>query len=275
VFRCHAKLSTSNRHPDAIPDRPRTMRAMKDKVIVITGASSGIGAKLAEVVAARGARGIALASRRMSALGAVASRLGVPAVSVRADVARREDNEKLRDIALEKFGQIDVWVNNAGRGITRPVSQLTDDDVDEMVRVNVKSALYGMQEILPHFIQRGTGQIVNVSSMLGRVPMASFRSAYNGAKHFLNAITANLRDELRGQYPGIVVSLVSPGVVATEFGVNAAYGGPDSRTLPMLTSAPPRERRCRTATLHPCTTPQKLVSKTRRLSAIGTSASLP
>jgi short-subunit dehydrogenase len=90
-----------------------------------------------------------------------------------------------------------------------------------------------MQEILPHFIARGTGQIVNVSSMLGRVPMASFRSAYNGAKHFLNAITANLRDELRGQYPGITVSLVSPGVVATEFGVNAAYGGPDSRTLPM------------------------------------------
>ena len=63
--------------------------------------------------------------------------------------------------------------------------------------------------------------------------MATFRSAYNGAKHFLNAITANLREELREQHPGITVSLVSPGVVATEFGINAAYGGPDSRGLPM------------------------------------------
>ena len=135
--------------------------------------------------------------------------------------------------SIAQLGHVDVWVNNAGRGITRPVSQLTDDDVDEMMRVNVKSALYGMQEILPHFIERGTGQIVNVSSMLGRVPMASFRSAYNGAKHFLNAITANLREELRERHPGITVSLVSPGVVATEFGNNAAYGGPDSRALPM------------------------------------------
>ena len=128
-------------------------------------------------------------------------------------------------------------MNNAGRGITRPVSQLTDDDVDEMVRVNVKSALYGMQEILPHFIQRGTGQIVNVSSMLGRVPMASFRSAYNGAKHFLNAITALMRAEVQATHPGIQFSLVSPGVVRTDFGLNAMHGGADSRAFPGTQSA--------------------------------------
>jgi short-subunit dehydrogenase len=68
--------------------------------------------------------------------------------------------------------------------------------------------------------------------MLGRMPMAPFRSAYNGAKHFLNAITWNVRDELRQAFPGIIVSLVSPPVVATEFGVNAMHGGPDSRSLP-------------------------------------------
>jgi short-subunit dehydrogenase len=90
-----------------------------------------------------------------------------------------------------------------------------------------------MQEIVPHFIERGSGQIVNVSSMLGRVPSATFRSAYNGAKAFLNAITANLREELRETHPGIQVSLVSPGVVSTDFGTSARHGGPDSRTLPM------------------------------------------
>jgi short-subunit dehydrogenase len=90
-----------------------------------------------------------------------------------------------------------------------------------------------MQEVLPHFIERGAGHIINVSSMLGRVPSASFRSAYNGAKHFLNAITANLRDEMREMHPGIQVSLVSPGIVSTPFGNNAVHGGPDSRTLPM------------------------------------------
>ncbi|HEX7979216.1 MAG TPA: SDR family oxidoreductase [Gemmatimonadaceae bacterium] len=205
---------------------------MSDRTIVITGASAGIGAALGERLSARGDR-VLLVARREKELREVASRCAGRGHVVVADVTSRDEVRRVVREALAQLGRVDVWVNNAGRGITRPVSQLTDDDVDEMMRVNVKSALYGMQEILPHFIERGAGQIINVSSMLGRVPAASFRSAYNGAKHFLNAITANLRDELREQYPGITVSLVSPGVVATEFGVNATYGGPDSRSLPM------------------------------------------
>jgi NAD(P)-dependent dehydrogenase (short-subunit alcohol dehydrogenase family) len=134
--------------------------------------------------------------------------------------------------ALDRFGHVDVIVNNVGRGISRVPSELSDDDIDDMMRINVKSMLYGVQEVLPHFRDRGRGQIINVSSMLGRMPMTVFRSAYNGAKHFLNAVTWNLREELRESHPGIVVSLVSPPVVATEFGVNALHGGPDSRSLP-------------------------------------------
>jgi short-subunit dehydrogenase len=130
-----------------------------------------------------------------------------------------------------------VWVNNVGRGITRAPSALTDDDLDEMMRVNVKSALYGMQAVLPHFQLVGRGHVINVSSMLGRVPMATLRSAYNGAKHFLNALTANMRAEVQETYPEIQFSLVSPGVVRTEFGNNAVHGGPDSRTLPNGQSA--------------------------------------
>jgi short-subunit dehydrogenase len=101
-----------------------------------------------------------------------------------------------------------------------------------MIRVNVKSALYGMQAVLPHFKARGQGHIVNVSSMLGRVPFAPIRSAYSASKHALNALTANLRMELRATHPGIHVTTVLPGVVATEFGLNALHGGLDSRRMP-------------------------------------------
>jgi short-subunit dehydrogenase len=94
-----------------------------------------------------------------------------------------------------------------------------------------------MQEVLPHFRERGEGQVINISSMLGRLPFAVFRSAYCGAKHFLNALTATFREELRQSDPGIQISLVSPPVVRTAFGLNAMHGGHDSRALPRSQSA--------------------------------------
>jgi NADP-dependent 3-hydroxy acid dehydrogenase YdfG len=208
-----------------------------DKVVVITGASGGIGAALARLAGARGAR-LVLAARRERELREVAAQSGSRALAVVADVTRREEVQRILAAALERFEHVDVWVNNAGRGITRPVSQLTDEDFDEMMRVNAKSALYGMQAVLPHFQSRGRGHIINVSSMLGRVPFVAARSAYNAAKHALNALTANLRMELRERWPEIHVSAVSPGVVATEFGVHALGGGMDSRQMP---SAQPAE----------------------------------
>ncbi len=204
---------------------------MQGKVVVITGASGGIGAAAASAVASRG-RSVVLVARREPELRAVAERCGKDALPVVADVTRRDDVRRVVRSAIDRFDHIDVLVNNVGRGITRAPTALTDDDIDDMVRINIKSMMYGVQEILPHFAERGTGQIINVSSMLGRMPMAPYRSAYNGAKHFLNAITWNLRDELRDSHPGVVVSLVSPPVVATEFGANALHGGPDSRSLP-------------------------------------------
>lgn len=209
---------------------------MAETVVVITGASSGIGAALAERLARDGA-GVVLVARRPDALDAVRTRCGDRALAVVADVTRREDMARVVADALARFGHIDVWVNNAGRGITRQPSELTDADLDEMMLANVKSVLYGVQAVLPHFKARGRGHIINVSSMLGRAPLATFRSAYSGAKHFVNALTAMLREELKATHPDIQVSLVSPGVVRTEFGVNARHGGPDSRTLPNSQSA--------------------------------------
>ena len=204
---------------------------MQGTIVVITGASGGIGAAAAKAIASRGGS-VVLLARREAELRAVAEQCGANALPVVADVTSRDDVRRAAKAAIDRFDHVDVWVNNVGRGITRPPSALTDDDIDDMIRINIKSMLYGVQEILPHFKQRGSGQIINVSSVLGRVPFAVIRSAYNGSKHFLNAITWNLRDELKESHPGVVVSLVSPPVVATEFGVNALHGGPDSRSLP-------------------------------------------
>lgn len=204
---------------------------MPDRVVVITGASGGIGAATAELLAKRGER-ISLVARRKDALHAVAERCGGLAHAIVADVTDRSEVKRVVDETTAQFGHIDVWMNNVGQGISRVPTQLTDDDIDDIMRINVKSALYGIQEVLPHFKARGSGHVINVSSMLGRIPFAIIRSAYCGAKHFLNSLTASFRMEVQQTHPGIQFSLVSPGVVRTDFGLNALHGGPDSRQLP-------------------------------------------
>src|SRR6186713_2775038 len=200
---------------------------VQDKVIVITGASAGIGAALAEQLGREGAS-LVLVARREDALKETASRSGARVLTVVADVTVRDDVRRVVHDAIKRFGHIEVWVNNAGQGITRQPSELTDEDIDLMIRVNVKSVLYGIQEVLPHFKERGAGHVINLSSELGRIPYAVHRSAYSGAKHFMNALTANFRDEVQLTHPGIQFSIVSPGIVRTEFGVRARHGGPDS-----------------------------------------------
>jgi NADP-dependent 3-hydroxy acid dehydrogenase YdfG len=204
---------------------------MSSKVVVITGASSGIGAALGELLAARGMT-VVLVARRKELLEEVASRCNGHALPIAADVSKRADVKRVVETTLAEFNHIDVWINNAGQGITRLPSELTDEDIDFMMTSNVKSALYGMQEVLPHFKVRGAGHVINVSSLLGRVPYVPFRSAYCGAKHFLNGLTGTFRAEVQQTHPDIQFSLVSPGIVQTEFGLRALHGGPDSRTLP-------------------------------------------
>ena len=186
------------------------------RVVVITGASSGIGAGLARQLGAKG-ESVVLAARRRELLVEVATEIGDNAVPVVTDVTKREEVDHLRDEALGRFGHVDVWVNNAGRGINRKVESLTDDDVRRIVDVVLMSVLYGMQTILPHFKERRRGHIINVSSALGRVPLLSYRSIYSASKSSVNALTSNLRMDLRSEYPDIHVSLVMPGIVDTPF----------------------------------------------------------
>ena len=185
--------------------------------VVITGASRGIGAAIARELARRG-DSLVLAARSREGLEETAAASPNTRVHiVTADVTRRGDVERIRDEAIRAFGHVDVWINNAGRGIVRPVLALTDEDIDEMIAINVKSVVYGMQAIVPHFMERGRGHIINMSSFLARVPVATPRSAYSAAKAAVNSLTANVRVDLRRTHPGIEVTLVMPGLVATEF----------------------------------------------------------
>jgi len=209
---------------------------MSEKIIVITGGSAGIGAAAAERLAGQG-HSVAIVARRKNELDRVATQCGERGYAIVADVSDRSEVRRVVEDTLARFGRIDVWINNVGQGITRQPSQLTDEDIDQVMQVNVKSALYGMQEVLPHFKSRNDGHIINISSLLGRVPFAAIRSAYCGAKHFLNALTITFRAEVQETHPGIQVSIVSPGIVRTDFGLNAIHGGPDSRSFPDSQSA--------------------------------------
>ena len=201
-------------------------------VVVITGASAGIGAALARELAGRRAS-LVLIARREEMLREMAATLGAPVEVVPGDVTRRADLERVLERAVARFGGVDVWINNAGRGITRPSFEaIAPDDLEVMVRDNTRSALHGMQVVLPHFKARKQGVLVNVSSTLSRIPDKALRAAYSAAKAALNSLTESLRFELEQDYPGIRVVLVLPGVVATDFGNNALGGGPDSRAIP-------------------------------------------
>src|SRR6266480_2528895 len=152
---------------------------MTNEVTVITGASSGIGAALAKQLGSKGHQ-LVLAARREKQLKEVAKQAGTRALVVPTDVTRRADVEELRSQALKEYGHLDVWVNNAGRGITKSVLDLTDQDVDDITSVVLKSVLYGMQAIIPHFQERGRGHLINVSSRLAG-------HAWNGRDRFLQS----------------------------------------------------------------------------------------
>ena len=198
---------------------------MPEKVAVVTGASSGIGASLARQLSAKG-YGLVLAARRERELGTVARQSGANALAVVMDLTRRSNVEHLREVALKEFGHVDVWVNNAGRGINKPVMDLTDGEFDEIVNVVLRSVLYGMQTIIPHFKARQKGHLINVSSALGRVPLLPHRSIYSASQSAVNSLTSNLRMDLKADDPGIHVSTVMPGAVDTDFHRIAGPGLP-------------------------------------------------
>lgn len=187
---------------------------MESKVIVVTGASQGLGAALARQLAADGHR-VVLAARRKEQLERVAAQCQDKAKVVVADVTVRADVERLRQEALAAFGQLDVWVNNAATTSGKRVLELDEAELDRVFALNVKAVLHSAQVVVPHFIERKQGHLINVGCFFGRVPLGPQRAAYNASKAALAVLTADLRMDL-AVHPGITVSLVLPGPLATE-----------------------------------------------------------
>ena len=214
------------------------------KVLIITGASSGIGLASARALFSAG-HSVVLAARSLETLESLATELNASADSIastervvraraiQTDVTIRAEVERLVRMTVETFGRVDGLINNAGMGLTKTVEETTEEDLDKMISTNVKSVLYGVQAVLPYFKAQKSGHIINVSSVLGKIPFASQRAAYSAAKHAVSALTTNLRVDLKNEgFSDIKVSLFLPGPVATNFGLVASGGKYDSRDIP-------------------------------------------
>jgi len=188
---------------------------IEDKVVVITGASSGIGEATALLLAHRGAK-VVLGARRSDRLEALAARIagaGGEAAYACTDVKRREDLANLVKLACDRYGKLDVLVNNAG---IMPVSPLDDprvDDWEEMIDIHVKGLLCGIGPGLPVFRKQGFGHFVNIASTAGHKTVPN-QSVYSGTKFAVRAISEGLRQEAGDK---LRVTIISPGFVRTNF----------------------------------------------------------
>jgi NADP-dependent 3-hydroxy acid dehydrogenase YdfG len=189
--------------------------AIADKVVAITGASSGIGEATALLLAERGAR-LVLGARRSERLADLVDRIekaGGTAVHTRTDVTRREDLHSLVALARERFGRLDVLVGNAGAGPISPLDDLRVDEWDEMVDVNIKGVLHGIAAALPVFREQRSGHFVTTSSTAAFRVVPSM-AVYAGTKVAVRAICEGLRQEA-GAF--VRVTTVFPGFVHTDF----------------------------------------------------------
>jgi NAD(P)-dependent dehydrogenase (short-subunit alcohol dehydrogenase family) len=209
------------------------MRSLAEKVVIITGASAGIGEATARRLARAGAR-LVLVARRAERLEALARELdpgGTRLLVVPADVTVEADRRRLVEAALAKFGRIDALVNNAGYGTRGPVEMVPLELIRRNYETNVFSLIALTQLVVPHLRAQGSGRIVNIGSVAGRIARP-FSSIYDSTKHALEAITDGLRGELKPF--GLEVVLIRPGFILTEF-VEAA----NQASTPVLENAGP------------------------------------
>lgn len=186
---------------------------LKDAIVVITGASSGIGAETAALLSAKGAVPV-LVARSRGKLEQAAGRLSGPYGLYVCDVADGEQVRRTFDEILKTYGRIDILLNNAGYGKFAALSEMEEDEFARMMDVNYMGIVRCTKAVLPSMLERRHGQIVNVASMAGKIGSAKSVS-YTATKHAVLGFTNALRQELR--HSGIVVSAVNPGPISTEF----------------------------------------------------------
>jgi len=188
---------------------------IEGKVVVITGASSGLGAAAARHLADQGAR-VVLAARRTERLQALADEItesGGDALPVTTDVTERDQVQALVDAAVEEFGRIDVMLNNAGVMPASRLDRLNVDEWDQMIDVNVKGVLYGIAATLPYMQEQKSGHIINVASDAGH-KVHPGEAVYAATKHAVRALSEGLRQE--GKPYGLRTTIISPGAVESE-----------------------------------------------------------
>lgn len=192
------------------------MEHIQDKVVIITGASSGIGEATAKLLAQNGAK-VVLAARRKERLEAivVAIRLeGGDAIAVQADVTSSEDMRQLAQSAVKSYGRIDVLINNAGIMPSSRLSELRVEEWEQMIDVNIKGVLYGIAAVLPIMREQQGGHIINLTSTSG-YQVSPRSSVYSGTKFAVRAISEGLRLE-EAQGSNIRSTLIAPGLTETE-----------------------------------------------------------
>jgi NADP-dependent 3-hydroxy acid dehydrogenase YdfG len=187
---------------------------VKDKVVIITGASSGIGEATARMLAKNGAK-VVLGARRLDRLELIATEIhaeGGIAEYQALDVTQRDQLIAIAQFAKEKFGRIDVMINNAGVMPLSTLDQLKVDEWDRMIDVNIKGVLYGIAAVLPIMKAQKSGQIINISSIGGHA-VSPTAAVYCATKFAIGAISEGLRQEVGGD---IRVTVISPGVTESE-----------------------------------------------------------
>ena len=204
-----------------------------DKTVIITGASSGIGAATAQAFAAAGAN-VVLAARDEARLAAVAGSIAGRTLVVPTDVSDRRAVERLVAETVAAFGGIDIVINNAGVGLAAPVAEMSADDFEQALAVDLFGPLALTQAALPH-MQRDGGQLIYVSSVVG-LRALPYLGGYAAAKAALDRLTEALRVELRDS--GITVTLVRPGSTRTGFSQNRLGSGRERRRVSARAATP-------------------------------------
>ena len=188
---------------------------IEGKVVVITGASSGLGESTARLLSSQGAS-VVLGARRVDRLRSLADELtgsGSKALAVTTDVTYPDQVKRLVDTAVQTYGRIDVMINNAGLMPQSPLERLKIDEWNRLIDVNIKGVLYGIAAALPYMKQQKAGHIINVSSVAGHKVGPGF-AVYAATKHAVRALSEGLRQEVKPY--NIRTTVISPGAVATE-----------------------------------------------------------
>lgn len=201
-------------------------QGIEGKIVLVTGASSGIGAITAQLLAERGAR-VAVAARRKDRLDDLVERIvgkGGLAAAYAMDVTDREQVAAVVNAIVAEHGHLDVLINNAGLMPIRLMSEVNVDEWDAMIDVNLKGVLYGIAAALPRFIAQDSGHIINLSSVAGIKVFAPGGTVYSGTKFAVSAITEGLRQEVGGN---IRVTAIEPGAVDSELKLGTTGGARD------------------------------------------------